>query len=522
MKKMVSLILAVALTGGISVVSAANDTNDYLLPDEILECSGDNDYTSEEMAAVEESAAEEVDLGSISDGYSLSENSLPETEENQMLAYTANNIPEYLFDAYYYAEKYDDLSRAFGRNKSQLYNHWLNYGKREGRSPSPVYDPNYYLSHNADLKNAFGSNYTALYNHFVTYGINEFRESSPIYSGGYYKSHYSDLQNAFGNNSRSYLNHFMNYGMREGRQASNDFNVIDYKNRYSDLRDAFGNTLKSYYYHYMEYGVDEGRNGKPSGSNSPAAVPDTTSNSTSNNTSQNSRTAWAKTSGSNLNMRSAATTNSSIVCKIPNRAQVTVYGNPTNGFYKVSYNGRTGYASARYISFSVPGGGTSQGLGGRLVDNVNRVNLIKQGSKTCKATAVAQSLNIIVGANRYTTSGMGGSNCRSINGQTYCGTNGNTYVATYKTDSYKGSASEQMSKINAAISAGLPIIVAVHKNGSGTKHHWVTIIGKSGSTYTIIDPATGTRRTMSSAGYAFGLADYSNGYHYGYVSFARR
>jgi len=68
----------------------------------------------------------------------------------------------------------------------------------------------------------------------------------------------------------------------------------------------------------------------------------------------------------------------------------------------------------------------------------------------------------------------------------------------------------------------LPIVIAVHKKNSDTKHYWVTIIGKKGNDYNIIDPATGTKRTMDSAKYAFGLADYSNGNHYGYVSFKRQ
>lgn len=425
--------------------------------------------------------------------------------------------PAYLFDANYYSAKYDDLAAAFGTNESKLYNHWISYGKKEGRSPSPVYDPDYYLNNNSDLKAAFGTNYSALYDHFVTYGINEFRKSSPIYDGAYYKGHYSDLQSAFGNTSVSYLNHFMIYGMKEGRQASNDFNVLDYKSRYSDLQKAFSSNLKSYYYHYMEYGISEGRNGKPSGKNSPSAVSDIV---------VSEQKAWVKTSGSNLNMRQKADTSSSILCKIPNGSQITVYGSASNNFYKASYGGKTGYVSASYISFSAPsnsGGGNTTG-GGLVSNNLPNISLIKQGSKTCKATAVAQSLNIIVGSNKYTTSGMGNANCKSIQGNTYKGTDGNTYIATYKTDSYVGSASEQMTKINAAISAGLPIVVAVHKTSSGTKHHWVTVIGKNGNTYDIIDPATGTKRTMSSAGYAFGLTNNGNysKYYYGYVSFARK
>lgn len=174
-------------------------------------------------------------------------------------AYTAWNIPSYLFDADYYSQRYDDLRAAFGTNKTALYNHWCTYGKREGRIPSPVYNPSYYVNNNADLKQAFGNDYVALYNHWCTYGINEFRNSSELYDGSYYKKTYGDLQDAFGNTSKSYLEHFITYGMNEGRQANVNFNVISYKSNYEDLRNAFGNNMKAYYYHYMKYGITEGR-----------------------------------------------------------------------------------------------------------------------------------------------------------------------------------------------------------------------------------------------------------------------
>ncbi len=433
-------------------------------------------------------------------------------------AYTASNVPSCLFDATYYSEMYDDLRQAFGTNKTKLYNHWCNYGKKEGRSPSPVYNPSYYLNNNADLKQAFGNDYSALYNHFCTYGINEFRASSEIYNGMYYKNTYGDLKKAFGNTSKKYLEHFMTYGMKEGRQANDNFNVSVYQANYPDLKKAYGNNLKSYYYHYIKYGISEGR--KAAGTtviNKPIVI---------NSTNNSEKTAWVKTNGGNLNLRKYASTNSAILCKIPNNSQVTIYGNSSNGFYKVKYGSRVGYVSSSYITFSKSTNNTSNTSNissGLVAQNLSKIKLIKQGSKTCKATAVAQSLNIIVGANKYTTSSLGNVPCKNIGGSTYKGSDGNTYVATYKQDSYVGSRAEQQAQIDKALSAGLPIVVTVHKIpvGTPTTHHWVTIIGKNGSTYDIIDPATGTKRTMTSAKYDFGLADYSDGMHYGYVSFKR-
>ena len=39
------------------------------------------------------------------------------------------------FDAEYYADTYQDVKAAFGNDEEALYNHYVNYGKAEGRKP---------------------------------------------------------------------------------------------------------------------------------------------------------------------------------------------------------------------------------------------------------------------------------------------------------------------------------------------------------------------------------------------------
>ena len=41
-----------------------------------------------------------------------------------------------VFDADYYRSAYPDVAAAFGNNKAALFNHFVNYGLREGRSCS--------------------------------------------------------------------------------------------------------------------------------------------------------------------------------------------------------------------------------------------------------------------------------------------------------------------------------------------------------------------------------------------------
>ncbi len=90
-----------------------------------------------------------------------------------------SNVKSVVFNATYYASKYADLKAAFGTDATKLYNHFLNYGVKEGRQASPMFSVDYYLKNNADLKAAFGSNRESAFNHFLKYGVNEPRVTAP-------------------------------------------------------------------------------------------------------------------------------------------------------------------------------------------------------------------------------------------------------------------------------------------------------------------------------------------------------
>ncbi|MFL0505297.1 SH3 domain-containing protein [Ureibacillus sp. 179-F W5.1 NHS] len=54
--------------------------------------------------------------------------------------------------------------------------------------------------------------------------------------------------------------------------------------------------------------------------------------------------------GSNLNLRSSASTSGSIITKIPDKSKIIIVGQHTNGWYKINYNGNTGYVSNEYVT----------------------------------------------------------------------------------------------------------------------------------------------------------------------------
>ena len=61
-------------------------------------------------------------------------------------------------------------------------------------------------------------------------------------------------------------------------------------------------------------------------------------------------TGTVNTEGSSLRLRSEASTDSSVLTKLPHGTQVEVMDQPEAGWYQVSYKGTTGYVSADYLT----------------------------------------------------------------------------------------------------------------------------------------------------------------------------
>ncbi len=98
-----------------------------------------------------------------------------------------------VFNATYYANKYADLKAAFGTDATKLYNHYLQYGIKEGRQASPIFSVKHYISGNSDLKAAFGSNNKSGYDHFLKYGYKEARNTAPYANVG--TNFYAEIRN---------------------------------------------------------------------------------------------------------------------------------------------------------------------------------------------------------------------------------------------------------------------------------------------------------------------------------------
>lgn len=84
---------------------------------------------------------------------------------------------------------------------------------------SSIFDPTYYVNKYPDLKKAFGNDKTKLWSHFVLWGRKEGRQASNNFNPVNYRSRYSDLNTAFGDDWPSYYQHWLVYGKKEGRNG---------------------------------------------------------------------------------------------------------------------------------------------------------------------------------------------------------------------------------------------------------------------------------------------------------------
>lgn len=85
---------------------------------------------------------------------------------------------------------------------------------------SLVFNPTYYANHHSDVKRHFGTDATKLFNHFKNYGMKEGRQASANFNPITYKNRYADLRNVFKDDLPAYYKHYVQFGYKEGRSAT--------------------------------------------------------------------------------------------------------------------------------------------------------------------------------------------------------------------------------------------------------------------------------------------------------------
>lgn len=126
---------------------------------------------------------------------------------------------EYFFNAAYYASTNPDVVAAVGTGEDALYQHYVMYGKAEGRDGGGIFDPQVYAEAYPDVAAVYGNDAKALYNHFMTNGLAEGRTEGLDFNEVCYLALNPDLKAAYGTDKASLFQQYVNEGAAQGRKG---------------------------------------------------------------------------------------------------------------------------------------------------------------------------------------------------------------------------------------------------------------------------------------------------------------
>lgn len=130
------------------------------------------------------------------------------------------------FDTSYYLNSNPDVLAAVVASRTTAFDHFANFGAKEGRSPNALFNASSYIANNPDIAFAVGAGRIhSGWDHFVNVGIVEGR-SNGTFTGTFNSAAYlaanADVAAAISSTSfRSAYEHFLLFGRAEGRAATN-------------------------------------------------------------------------------------------------------------------------------------------------------------------------------------------------------------------------------------------------------------------------------------------------------------
>lgn len=211
-----------------------------------------------------------------------------------------------LFDEHYYLQQNPDVAAAVKAGEFATgYDHYIQYGQYEGRSPSPYWNEAWYLQENPDVAAAVQNHtvssgfmqyylygqyenrggllyfntqyylnnnpnvaaaitagtYTSAFEHFCDVGQYEGLSPMLYFSSTVYDADNSDIfPYVTGEPFSSDFEQFVEYGQFEGRVASNYYNEATYLADNADVAAAVqSHEFPDGFIHWLEYGQYEGR-----------------------------------------------------------------------------------------------------------------------------------------------------------------------------------------------------------------------------------------------------------------------
>lgn len=176
-----------------------------------------------------------------------------------------------LFDENYYLNQNQDIQEAVATGIfASGFEHFLNFGKFEGRDPSAFFDTEYYLAQNPDVAQTVAAGTTTAIEHFINFG--QFENRNPIFEffTNFYLETYPDVATAVASNLITAYQHFIQSGLFEDREPGWGFNRSFYLENNPDVATAVNTGQLSSIQHYLTMGKAEGRIGSLTTENPPS------------------------------------------------------------------------------------------------------------------------------------------------------------------------------------------------------------------------------------------------------------
>jgi uncharacterized repeat protein (TIGR03803 family) len=164
---------------------------------------------------------------------------LVEANNTKLLLATKTLISQNsLFDEHYYLATNPDVAAAVADGKFATgYDHYIEYGQYEGRSPSPYWDEAWYLKENPDVAAAVkAGTVSSGFMQYYLYGQYENRGGLLYFNTGYYLQNNADVAAAVqAGEFTSAFEHFVLFGQYEGRAPMLYFSSAVYDAHNEDI-----------------------------------------------------------------------------------------------------------------------------------------------------------------------------------------------------------------------------------------------------------------------------------------------
>ncbi len=208
--------------------------------------------------------------------------------------------------------------------------------------------------------------------------------------------------------------------------------------------------------------------------------------------------AYIATNSGKLNIRSAASSTSSVLTTLAKDTAVVVIGE-SGDFYRILYNGvKTGYAAKRYIKAAQQQSGTYAAVSLNVVrykQTDSRWSSVKIGSSGKTIGNIGCALTSLAMTESYRT---GTSVTPPVMATKLKFTSGGALY--WPSDYVSYNSSDVLAEIYKVLRSGRPVIYGGRSSGGSS--HWVVVTGFRGgeltaSNFTINDPGTASRTLLS-------------------------